>query len=133
MRVKGRFVKGDGAPKGNRNSANHRRYRKALDKQLETLVLPEHGIQEGEALDAIAKQHVLDALSTDPDVRIPSRTELANRLDGKPKEHVELEYADRLESEMTDEELLAIIRGRDQGGEGAVETPAGAPDNSELH
>jgi hypothetical protein len=129
---KGRFVPGEGggAPKGNRNAAKDRIWRKALNAELKKYADPERGIKEGEALNAIARKCVEDALSNDPDVRLPSRQEIANRLDGKPTEHIEAEFTQRLAEELTDEQLLDIARG---GSDGAAEEEVGETESPELH
>jgi hypothetical protein len=130
---KNQFVKGAGgigAPKGNRNAAKDAKWRKALDVALQEYEDLERGIAPGKALAHIAKECVRDALSTDADVRHQARTEIANRLDGKPKEHIEAEFTQRLAEELTDEQLLDIARG---GSDGAVEAASSAEDDSIVH
>lgn len=125
------FVKGiggKGAPKGNRNAAKDRIWRKALDRELKLYVAD--GIERGQALNAIAKQCVKDALHDDPDVRRDARKEIADRLDGKPTEHIEAEFTSRLAEELSDEELLDIAR---TGGDGATEETGGTEDNPGFH
>lgn len=126
--AKGTFLKGEGAPKGNRNSAKDRIWRKALNEELKKYAA--EGIEPGQALNAIARLCVADALATDPDVRAAARQEIANRLDGKATEHVIAEFTNALAEELTDEELLDIARG---SGDGAAEETSGPPVNPELH
>lgn len=125
-----KWVKGQGggAPKGNRNSAKDRIWRKALDEELKKYEA--EGIKPGEALNAIAKQCIADALAADPDVRAAARQEIANRLDGKPTEHIEAEFTSRLAEELTDEQLLDIARG---GSDGAAEEASRAAVSTEFH
>ncbi|HEU4693271.1 MAG TPA: hypothetical protein VFS23_33140 [Vicinamibacterales bacterium] len=136
---------GHGAPKGNKNAAKDRLWRKALDTALAQYEDQGLGIKPGEALQRIATECVKDALSIDPDVRLPARNEIANRLDGKPKESIDVtaEFTHRLAEELTDEELAGIIReARSSGssgsnvaasGGGADSPPPSAQDDSIVH
>lgn len=125
---KNQFGIGHGAPKGNRHAAKDRIWRRALNEELKKYEA--EGIKPGEALNAIAKLCVSDALASDPDVRAAARIEIANRLDGKPTEHVVAEFTNALAEELSDEELLSIARG---SGDRAVEEAGSPEDNSGLH
>ncbi len=129
-----------GAPKGNKNAAKYGRWKRALDTALEEYEDAERGIQKGSALAAMAKECVKDAFSSDPKVSVPARAEIANRLDGKPKEHltIEGEFSHRLAEELTDDELAGIIRAAaasaaGAGGDGAATPPSGPQDPSAVH
>ena len=74
------------APVENRNAAKASEWTDALKWNLENIEVPERGIARGMALREIAKSVVLNALNGDKD----SWTEIANRLDGKPSQAVEV-------------------------------------------
>ena len=76
------------APIGNKNAAKGAEWRFALKDALETFADPALGIQRGDALKKIAMECIKDAFSPDPRLRIPAREEIANRLDGKPKQAI---------------------------------------------
>lgn len=64
-----------GAPLGNTNGAKRNRLlTDALKRQL---------TQSPEKVESIAKQLIDDAMSTIPEVRLPSRAQLFERVDGK--------------------------------------------------
>lgn len=71
-----------GAPVGNKNRANAKRFANALAWALEEY--ESNGIKRGEALREIAKGIVNDALAGDA----AARREIADRLDGKPAQAV---------------------------------------------
>lgn len=77
-----------GAQKGNRNAAKAKDWEHTLRRVLTSFELQnekgETTIKRGEALRKIAEQCVLQAIAGDKD----ARQEIANRLDGKPTEHV---------------------------------------------
>ncbi len=75
------------APKGNQNAAKGAEWAGALRKALDQYVDEVRGIERGNALYAIAEGVVRDAIEGNPF----ARQEIANRLDGKPKERVEVE------------------------------------------
>jgi len=119
-----------GAPKGNRNNRKGTDWVRALKAELHFYEDEARGIQKGNALQRIAKMCVEDALSADPDVRLAARQEIANRLDGKPKEFVEHEFTERLAEELTDEQLADIARG---GGEGVADAQAREAVDPSVH
>ena len=119
-----------GAPKGNTNAARGIRFRQALENALAEYEDMAIGVAKGQALRAICTQIVADCLSPDPTVRIPSRNALADRIDGKAKEHIEAKITRAVAEELTDEQLLDIAR---SSGDGATETPTGAQDPSGIH
>ena len=73
-----------GAPIGNKNAAKAREWSDAIKWQLDNLELPESGIARGQALRAIAKTVVLQALDGNKD----AWQEIGNRLEGKPTQGV---------------------------------------------
>lgn len=79
---------GKGAPKGNTNASKTKDWEHTLRRVLTSFELKndkgETTIKRGEALAKIAEQCVLQALAGDA----TARQEIANRLDGKPSEHV---------------------------------------------
>lgn len=97
-----------GAQKGNKNAAKNKNWEAALRRVLATFELKneagETTVARGEALRKIAEQCVMQAIAGDKD----ARAEIANRLDGKPKEHVQIDQtidvrtgsADSLESRL---------------------------------
>ena len=72
-----------GAPIGNQNGAKGAAYAGAVRRALAR----KHGSVEN-GLNAIADRLVDDALSDDPLLRQKARAEIADRLDGKPKQIV---------------------------------------------
>jgi hypothetical protein len=119
-----------GAPKGNNNAARGIRFRQALENALNEYEDMPNGIAKGTALRAICTMIVADCLSPDPHVRIPTRNELANRLDGKAKETIDAKFTHAVAEEMTDEQLLDIAR---ESGDGATATPPSPEDPSAVH
>jgi hypothetical protein len=75
-----------GAPKGNRNGAKAAEWTAALKWNLENIEVPERGIARGMALREIAAGVVRKALEGDP----AAWQEIANRLDGKPAQAVQV-------------------------------------------
>lgn len=122
-----------GAPVGNQNARKYGRWKRALDVALAEYEDTGLGIVKGGALEAMAKQCVKDAFNADPLVRKDARTEIANRLDGKPKETIDATFTHALASELTDDELLAIARGEEGSGDGAAEATPSATDPSAVH
>jgi hypothetical protein len=53
--------------------------------------------------------------SSDPKASIPATNAILDRALGKPKEHVEHDFTQRLAEEMTDAELLDIASRRSEG------------------
>lgn len=115
--------KGGGQP-GNKNATKRQPWRRALDRELAQYEAT--GVPRGEALSKIAIKCIEQALDGCP----IARAEIANRLDGKPKEHVEHDFSARLAQELTDDELQNIAR---RGGDGAAAEAGGAEEPSELH
>ena len=111
-----------GAPKGNGNARKGSRWRNMLEEALEQYEDMPNGVQAGKALKAIAMRTVADALCDDPRVRAEARSEIANRLDGKPKETIDATFTNALAQEMTDAELLDIARGRSNGAAEATQS-----------
>jgi len=98
-----------GAQKGNKNASKGKDWESALRRVIATFELKDKDTGEvkvarGEALRKIAEQCVMLAIAGDKD----ARAEIANRLDGKPKEHVQIDQtidvrtgsADSLESRL---------------------------------
>lgn len=80
-----------GAQKGNKNASKTKDWEHTLRRVLTSFELKDDAgnvtIKRGEALRRIAEQCVLQALAGDKD----ARQEIANRLDGKPSEHVQID------------------------------------------
>lgn len=81
-----------GAQRGNNNATKSKDWEGALKRVLATLELKDKAtgevtIARGEALRKIAETCVMQALAGDKD----ARQEIANRVDGKPTEHVQVE------------------------------------------
>jgi hypothetical protein len=117
---------GMAAPKGNRNAKKGKAWEMALRRALGTYEDKQAGIAPGQALRKIAEVVVVQALSGNKD----AITEIANRLDGKPTEHVEGEIRHAFISALTDEQLIAIATGSSDGDSDEAEGPAISP---ELH
>ena len=75
------------APKGNQNAAKGFEWINMLRRALAEYEDTESRIERGQALYAIARGVVKDAIAGNPF----ARQEIANRLDGKPKEHVHID------------------------------------------
>lgn len=71
-----------GAPVGNQNAAKAKRWQDALHKAL--VRYADDKVPAGQALDKIAEQVVIKALSGDKDCI----AEIGNRLDGKPAQAI---------------------------------------------
>jgi hypothetical protein len=81
-----------GAQKGNKNASKTKDWEHTLRRVLTSFEYRDKDsgevtIKRGEALRKIAEQCVMQALAGDKD----ARQEIANRLDGKPSEHVTLD------------------------------------------
>ena len=113
-----------GAPKGNRNAKKAKDWENALRRILAQYT--SETVPQGQALSAIAEVCVMQALAGDKD----ARNEIANRLDGKPKEFIEAEFTQRLAFELSEVELEHIAAG---GSAGATETAQGKTDDSSFH
>lgn len=114
-----------GAPKGNQNARKAKDWEGALRRVLAQYENAEAKIPKGEALSKIAEQCVIQALAGDKD----ARTEIANRLDGKPTEYHEA-LIRHVASELSDAELERIATG---SSEGASDAPQSAQDPSSVH
>jgi ribosomal protein L17 len=83
-----------GAQKGNKNASKTKDWEHTLRRVLTSFELQndkgETTIKRGEALRKIAEQCVLQAIAGDKD----ARQEIANRLDGKPSEHVKIDLTE---------------------------------------
>jgi hypothetical protein len=117
------------AVKGNKNAVKSKDWERALRTELHFYENKEQGVEKGTALKHIAKKCVEQALGGDKE----ARHEIANRLDGKPREHVEIDYTQRLAEEMTDDELLQVIRNPGGGGDPAADEAQREEDPSGLH
>lgn len=115
--------KGGGQP-GNKNARKSKAWENAL--RMELASYETDTVQKGTALRAIAKKCVEQAIAGDD----KARTEIGNRLDGKAREHVELDFTHRLAQELTDDELLNIARG---SGDRADAEKGSSEESSELH
>ncbi len=116
-------------PKGNRFASHDKPWTNALQRVLAQLEIKNADgkviAKAGEALRLIAEETVMRAAAGDKD----ARKEIADRLDGKPTEFLNVNHsADP--GNLSDEELADIARG---SGERAAEATASAPKPSELH
>lgn len=100
------------APKGNKFASHDKPWTNALTRVLAQLeVKDETGktkIKAGEALRQIAEVTVMRALGGDKD----ARKEIADRLDGKPTEFVNINHASDPREMSTDELAAEILRRR---------------------
>ena len=117
------------APKGNKNALKAKEWERALKVELHHFEDKERKVEKGHALACIARKCIEQALDGDKD----ARTEIANRLDGKAREHVEIDYTQRLAQELTDDELLQVIRDARRGGDSASDEAQRAEDPAGLH
>jgi hypothetical protein len=115
-----------GAPKGNQNGRKAKDWERALRKALAFYTDKEQGIQKGEALGRIAAKVVSLAVGGDLDCI----QEIANRLDGKPAQHIEGTFTHAIVAELSDEQLLAIASG---SSEGVADSALSETDAPELH
>jgi len=100
------------APKGNRFASHDKPWTNALTRVLAQLELPgEEGkpaVKAGEALRQIAEATVMQALAGDKD----ARKEIADRMDGKPSEFVNVNHAREPMGMSNDELATEILRRR---------------------
>lgn len=115
-----------GAPLGNKNNRKGRAWFEALRAELAMFEDKGRNIERGQALRAIAKKCVEQAIDGDKD----ARTEIANRLDGKPKETIEAQFTQAVVEELTDEQLLDIAR---RSGDRAADEAQCEEDSPGIH
>lgn len=120
---------GRGGKFGNKNAVKAKDWERALRTELHHYEDKDRGIAKGTALANIAKKCVEQALNGDKD----ARSEIANRLDGKAREHVDVDFTHRLAQELTDDELLNILRNEARGGDGTAAEATGSEDPAGLH
>lgn len=113
-----------GAPKGNQNARKGKDWEQTLRRALHNYETDD--VPRGEALQRIARECIKQALAGDP----IARGEIANRLDGKPTEHVVGEFTHHVEAELSDAELADIAAGRSAG---ASEAAQGSQEPSAVH
>jgi hypothetical protein len=118
-----------GAPKGNKNAVKAKEWERALKAELHHFEDKDRKVERGTALGHIARKCIKQALDGDKD----ARQEIANRLDGKPREHVEIDYTQRLAEEMTDDELLQVIRNTGGSGDSASDEAQRPEDTAGIH
>jgi hypothetical protein len=108
-----------GAQKGNRHASYGQEWTAHIKWQLENYCDMDSAIERGQALRAIAKVVVQQALAGE----WRAIEEIGNRLDGKPAQTIDLqaEVRHRVE-ELSDAELVDIALG---GGLGTAETTGG--------
>lgn len=96
------------APKGNKFGSHDKPWTNALQRVLAQLEVKDADgkvtIKAGEALRQIAETTVLQAIAGDKD----ARKEVADRMDGRPTEFVNVNHS-RNPGEMTTDELAAEI------------------------
>lgn len=113
-----------GAPKGNKNARKAKVWTEALKKALRHY--HDEDVQVGTALYRIAWRVVRDAIHAD---HKDGYSEIANRLEGKATEHVEIS-TDREIHQYTDDELIAIAFGSRDGVSGEE---GSSPESPEVH
>src|SRR3979490_30098 len=100
------------APKGNKFAAHDKPWTNALQRVLLQLEVKDAdgktSLRAGEALRQIAETTVLQALAGDKD----ARKEIADRMDGKPSEVVNVNHAKDPGGMTTDELAAEILRER---------------------
>lgn len=96
------------APKGNRFASHDKPWTNALRRVLAQLEVKDEAgavkVKAGEALRQIAEATVMQAMAGDKD----ARKEIADRLDGKPTEYLDVNHS-RDPRQMTTDELAAEI------------------------
>ena len=112
------------APKGNRFASHEKPWTNALQRVLAQLEVKDATgkvqVKAGEALRQIAEVTVMRALNGDKD----ARKEIADRMDGKPTEFLNVNHG-RDPAEMSTDELAAeILRERANKEGGGEEQPA---------
>ncbi len=115
------------APKGNKFASHDKPWTNALQRVLKQFEMADPNgkvkVKAGEALRMIAEATVMQALAGDKD----ARKEIAERLDGKATEFVNMNYS-RDPAEMSTDELAAeILRER------AAKPDSGAEQPSSVH
>ncbi len=114
-----------GAPKGNQNGAKGNQWRTAVEYALETYEGSE--IQQGQALRAIAKKMVEQAIAGDKD----ARNEIACRLDGKPVQPIEGQINLNTDVEQLTDAVLAHIATRSSAG--ATQEASSEAESTQFH
>jgi hypothetical protein len=112
-----------GAPKGNQNARKAKDWEIALRRAIANYEDKAEGVARGDALQHAARKVVKAAVAGDWD----AIDHIANRLDGKPTEHVQNEHRHTFASELSDAELVAIATGSSEGAseaQGSPEEPA---------
>ena len=114
------------APKGNQFARKAKDWERALRGALERYEDAQTGIAKGQALNKAAEKVVAAAVAGDWD----AIEHIANRLDGKPTEHVQAHVTHEHVTDMSDAELTTIARGSSAG---TPETPPSETHAPELH
>lgn len=99
--------------KGNRNAAHDKPWTSALQRAIQQY--EDGDIKAGQVLRKIADRLVKDALNGDR----AAREEIANRLDGRPSEHVH-QYRHDVARDLGDEELARVVA---EGGSSGTAVP----------
>lgn len=107
------------APKGNQNARKAKDWEIALRRALANYEDREAGVARGDALAHAARKVVKAAVAGDWD----AIEHLANRLDGKPTEHIQAEHRHTLASDLSDAELADIATGCSEGAAEAQSSP----------
>ena len=111
-----------GAPLGNLHAAKDRRWRKAIERAL-----ARSGGDVDSGLNPIADQVVAAALKGDRD----AWREIGDRLDGKPKQSVDVDLTSRTVVDLDDAQLAGIVTA--DGGSGIASAEDGATEPAGLH
>lgn len=112
------------APKGNKFGSHDKPWTNALQRVLAQLEIKDADgkvlCKAGEALRLIAEATVQQAISGDKD----ARKEIADRMDGKPTEFVNVNHAQDPGAMSTDELAAQILRERAAGQDSGQAIPA---------
>lgn len=113
-----------GAPKGNKFASHEKPWTNALQRVLAQMEVKDKDgkviAKAGEALRMIAEVTVERALAGDKD----ARKEIADRMDGKPSEFVNVNHSHDPQEMTTDELAAAILRERADQARGGEAKPS---------
>lgn len=116
------------APYGNKNAANSKRWKAAIDDALKGFEDKRRRLKAGQALERIARTVVEAALDGD----WWAVAEIGNRLDGKPAQTIDFTDHTPNARELSDSQLLERLE-RALHTAGAVGTQTGPEDTAAVH
>jgi len=111
-----------GAPVGNTNGAKAKRWQKAIERAL-----ARSGGDIDAGLNPIADRLIAAATAGDKD----AIREIGDRLDGKPKQSVDVDLTSRTVVDLDDAQLAGIVTA--DGGSGIAGPEDGAQESAGLH